>query len=81
MKIESLNLKFYLKNRVRITDFNKLGTVIAVYISDVGIQYFVRFYDGADFKTCYFFEEELDDQVEKLKIQRLDFKRVRKKKV
>jgi hypothetical protein len=49
-----------LKDRVRIPELETKGRVIALFISDVGTQYQVRYFDHGDVKTVYFFDDELE---------------------
>ena len=55
-----LNLKFNLKDKVQITELERPGRVLAIYVSDTGIQYQVRYFDNEEAKTVYFYEDELE---------------------
>ena len=55
-----LNLKFNLKDKVQITELERPVRVLAIYVSDTGIQYQVRYFDNEEAKTVYFYEDELE---------------------
>ena len=52
--------RFSLGERVLIKELNRPGMVVALYQGDIGLQYSVRYFDGATPQTVYFFEAELD---------------------
>lgn len=54
-----IEIKFDIHEEVQIEELNSKGTVVAVYISDTGIQYNVRYFYNGEAKTVYFFEKEL----------------------
>jgi hypothetical protein len=53
-------MKFKLKDKVKIIDLDWKGIIIAIFISDLGVQYKVRYFYTGDAKEVYFFEEELE---------------------
>lgn len=56
-----INTKFNIKDKVKITELKREGKITSIYISETGIQYNVRFFEGADVKTVYFYEDELKE--------------------
>jgi uncharacterized protein YodC (DUF2158 family) len=57
----TLEFKFACKDKVFIKELNCGGTVTAIYCSDLGPQYSVRWFNGHDPKSAYFFERELTE--------------------
>jgi len=55
-----LDLKFELKAKVKITELNRPGRVIAIFMSEIGTQYQVRYFDNQEAKTVNFYEDELE---------------------
>lgn len=53
------DFKFSMHDKVKITDLNIRGRVIALYLSEGGKQYRVRYFDDAEPRTEYFYEDEL----------------------
>lgn len=51
--------KFDIKQKVLIEEINVKGRVIALYVTQEGVEYKVRYFDNAEGKTHYFFEDEL----------------------
>jgi len=52
-------IEFDLRDRVRITELEREGTVVSIWITECGVQYQVRYFDNAEARTVYFFEDEL----------------------
>ena len=52
-------MKYAIKDKVHITDIHRFGVVLAIYISETGTQYSVRYFDDAKPQTIYFYESEL----------------------
>lgn len=52
-------LDFSLGDRVRIPAIERNGRVIAIYISDSGVQYQVRYFDDGKPQVVYFYHDEL----------------------
>lgn len=50
---------FDIGQQVRITELQWNGIVISIFISEIGIQYNVRYFWNGEAKTVYFFEHEL----------------------
>jgi hypothetical protein len=53
-------MKFKLKDKVKIIDLDWKGIISAIFISELGIQYKVRYFYTGDAKEVYCFEEELE---------------------
>lgn len=52
-------LAFQLGDKVCISELKRPGRIKAIYISEDGIQYNVRYFDDGKAQTVYFYEEEL----------------------
>lgn len=58
----TITTKFNLFDTVKIKELNRIGKILSFYYSEVGgPQYNIRYLDGAEYKVCYFFEDELDE--------------------
>jgi len=55
-------MRFNLKEKVRIVELNRTGIIKSIFISESGTQYQVRYFDNAEAKTIYFYEEELESK-------------------
>jgi len=55
-----MNTRLSIKDHVEIPMLEISGRVIAIYISDIGTQYSVRYFDHAKVQTVYFFDDELE---------------------
>jgi len=55
-----MKVEFSIKDRVKIIPLESIGRVLAVYISETGIQYSVRYFYNGEAKTVYFFRDELE---------------------
>jgi len=55
----NIMIVFDLHDKVEITPLNLEGRVIAIYISEDGVQYHVRYFDNAEARTVYFYADEL----------------------
>lgn len=51
--------KFNLQDKVRIIELERVGRVVSIWITERGAQYQVRYFDSAEAKTVYFYEDEL----------------------
>lgn len=51
---------FSLNSKVLIKELERKGRVVAIYHSDLGTQYHVRYFWDGDAKTVYFFPDELE---------------------
>ena len=56
-----MELKFNIKAQVLIRDLKTTGKVVSIWIVERGIQYEVRYSTDTEYKTVYFYEEELDN--------------------
>jgi uncharacterized protein YodC (DUF2158 family) len=54
-----LELKFSIGDRVQITEVERPGKVLSVWLTKTGTQYEVRYFDKAEAKSIYFYEDEL----------------------
>lgn len=59
-----LETKFDLKQLVKINEINKNGRIVAIYISETGNQFSVRYFIEGVAHTNYFYEEELSTELE-----------------
>ena len=55
----AIDFKFNIHDKVQILPLQVVGRVIALYLCEDGKQYRVRYFDHAEARTEYFFEEEL----------------------
>jgi len=55
----NINVKFALQQEVRITPLEREGVVKSIWITEMGIKYEVRYFDHAEAKTVYFYDNEL----------------------
>lgn len=53
-------ITFPLKQKVYITELEKSGMVMAIYISETGTQYSVRYFDNCEARTVYFYDNEIE---------------------
>ena len=60
----NIEVKWTIKSRVYIRELKTVATVIAVYISETGIQYSCRYFDDRSALTAYFYESELSNPPE-----------------
>jgi hypothetical protein len=65
MKIET---KYKITDRVWISELRCPATILTIYISEIGIQYNLRWFSSQDAKTAYFFESEITDLPENEKL-------------
>lgn len=63
-----LQTKFDIADRVWISELRIPSTVLAIYISEIGTQYNLRWFAIQDPKTGYFFESEVTELPENEKI-------------
>lgn len=56
----ALYVAFKLQERVRIPELNCIGMVIAIYFSETGTQYSVRYFMHGKPEQCYFYLFELE---------------------
>jgi len=54
-----LELKFSIGDRVQIAEVERPGRVLGVWLTKTGMQYEVRYFDKAEAKSVYFYEDEL----------------------
>ena len=54
-------IKFEIEQRVEIIELKRKGRVLAIFITKKGIEYQIRYFDNAEVKTIYFFEDELKE--------------------
>ena len=55
----NIEIKWKPRDGITIVELKRPGRVIAIYVSETGIQYQVRYFDNGEAKTVYFYEEEL----------------------
>lgn len=55
-----MELRFNFKDKVKIIPLATLGRVIAIWMGERGVQYQVRYFDNAEAKTVYFYDDELE---------------------
>jgi len=48
-----------INDKVKINELSVSGRVIALYITEIEVQYSVRYFDHGKVDTVYFFEDEL----------------------
>lgn len=53
-------IEFSLRERVRIKELNREGTINGIFIGNTGTEYRVRYFDNADLKEVYFTGEEIE---------------------
>ena len=61
-----MEVKYNIGDSIEILPSKINGIVIGIYITFGQIQYQVRYFQGTDSKTTYFYEFELQDPTEKL---------------
>lgn len=54
-----LSTKFSIGDSVMISQLSVKGRVLALYITETGTQYSVRYFDNAKAEIVYFYENEL----------------------
>lgn len=52
-------LRFRLREVVRIPELERRGTVVSISISMRDVRYEVRYFDNAEVRHCYFYEDEI----------------------
>ena len=57
--MNQIDFEFSLNDKVHITELNRDGRVVALWYGDIGTQYNIRYFDGGEAKTIYFFPDEL----------------------
>ncbi len=55
----NIKFKFKLHDRIVIHELNVQGRVIGLYFCEDGKQYRVRYFDRAEARILYFFEDEI----------------------
>lgn len=50
---------FRLRDKVKIPELEKTGRIVAIFITEKGVRYEVRYFDNAAAKEVYFYEDEL----------------------
>ncbi len=55
----TIEAEFNIGCEVFIEALNRKGRVQAIYISELGLTYSVRYFDNAEAKTIYFYPDEL----------------------
>jgi len=55
-----MKITLSVSDHVKIIPLETSGRVLAIYISDIGVQYSVRYFDHAKAQTVYFFDDELE---------------------
>jgi len=56
----NIEVNFNLHQEVRITPLKREGVVKSIWITESGIKYEVRYFDNAEAKTVYFYDNELN---------------------
>ena len=51
--------KFNLLQEIYIPKLKLVGNILAIYITGLGISYYVRYFSGVEAKEIYFYENEL----------------------
>ena len=55
-----IKLQYGIGVRVRVKELDRRGVVIAVLLDRYGTRYDVRYFDKAEAREVYFFEDELE---------------------
>lgn len=55
--------RFNLKETVQIIELKRIGKILSIYVSESGVQYQIRYFEGGDAKTCYFYEDEISEDI------------------
>jgi uncharacterized protein YodC (DUF2158 family) len=63
--MKSIELKFDINERVKIKEFNIVGTVVSIWITTKNIKYEVRYFSDYKPQEVYFHEEELEETYNK----------------
>jgi hypothetical protein len=56
----TIELKFQLRQRVKIKELNREGVVNGIMIDDSGICFRVRYFDNGSLQTVWFYDFELE---------------------
>jgi len=51
---------FNLRDKVTIKELKRDGRIISIWVTEAGIKYETRYFDNAEIKNVYFFEDELE---------------------
>ena len=57
----NLELKFNLNQKVNIRELEVNGVIKAALFNTYGLQYYVRYFDHAEARSEYFYEDELNE--------------------
>jgi len=57
--IRDYSFRYGLLEEVTIKEHLKKGIVLQINITELGISYMVRFYDGSDMKSFWFYDFEI----------------------
>ena len=64
----TVEFRFNIHDRVRIPELDRSGLVLALYVSETGKQYSVRYFDNGKAETVYLYESEITPQEPKATI-------------
>jgi hypothetical protein len=56
-----IEFKFNMHDKVEIHPIQVTGRVVALYLCEDGKQYRIRYFDNAEARTEYFYEDELKE--------------------
>ena len=57
---KTIEVKFYIDEKVKIKPLERFGKVISIWITNRGINYECRYFDNAEAKTVNFYEDEIE---------------------
>jgi hypothetical protein len=55
-----MDFKFNLQQKVKIIPLSCKGIITGIWIGETGVKYYVRYFDKAEVKEVYFYEDELE---------------------
>jgi len=53
------SIKYNIDEKVNITELERKGRILSIWITPKGVKYEVRYFDDAQPKETYFFEDEI----------------------
>ena len=59
--MKNITLKYWLEQIVTITELKCKGRIKSIWITETGIQYQVRYFDKAEARIVYFYEDEIKE--------------------
>lgn len=56
-----MNEKLAIGKKVKIIPLDRIGKIISIWIRQSDTQYEIRYFDNAEAKVTYFYEDELEE--------------------